>query len=109
MERNLKGQFMKGQVPHNKRDDVRNRYVEIIKMYRSDLIPITRIAKGFNCDRHLIYTILKENNSLISYQERRKLSFKKGTLKIWNKGLDINDERVLKNSLSTKLIYTKIG
>ncbi|MFA6073983.1 MAG: DUF559 domain-containing protein [Candidatus Woesearchaeota archaeon] len=96
-----------------KRNDVREKTEEIINLYQKDLIDVIKISKLFNCHADLIYTILRENNVMMSQSERKKILFNAGKLtykkrmgNIWERTEEIID--LYKNKLMNTQEIAKI-
>lgn len=104
--------FKKGQIAWNKdltiedprvkkycrKNKVWDNQEEVVKLYKKELLNPQEIAKIYRCSSQPIKNILKKNNAFVGISERRKILAKAGKLKIWNLGLNKeNDSRVKDN------------
>lgn len=96
-----KAQFKKGQIAWNKRNDIRNNFQEIFRLYKEELLSPKEIGKIMNCSTFVVYAMLNENKFKLNTSERRKLLMEKGKLNIWNRGLTSEkDSRILSGEKS---------
>jgi hypothetical protein len=84
-----------GQEPHNKRNDIRKKSKEIIKLYKDELLNCKEIGNKFSCNCATIQNILKENGVLMNQPERMKLLYNQRKVKVWNKDLTKENNSII--------------
>lgn len=93
---------------YNKREDIRRKFEEIIRMYNLGM-STKEIGIIFNCSGNSIQNILRENNSLMNRSIRRKFLFNINKIKNWSEGLkkETNERVKLAGENLSKAIQSK--